>query len=313
MLSSRSPPTASKSAPSTSQIEEQHSCPDSPESIKASLPPASSLPLSSAGLSRSPDDISTLRLHMETQELEIKRLRLELQLAQGKLSATATSTSNDGEAQKAEKSEKFLGDQRAPQRIINPQDRPHIFAAGEPKLFNELTIVEFSAGYIVIVQRCKDQSRREAMLNHFHDLMVLVSSYTWSSVRTFHYKVVQSIVIGLASWGILSTPLNSPFSYPPLSSRTLQQTPQADLKTSPRPARPPSLRYHATKSASPGHGMKTARTKNASYGTSASSASEIIRPKAVQNGSILFPHAAQNPLATIDYMSACPQLLCFKP
>jgi len=89
VLSSQSPPAASKSASSTSQIGEQHY---SPESNKASLPPASSLPLSSAGLSRSPEDISTLRLHMETQELEIKRLQLELQLAQLKLSATATST-----------------------------------------------------------------------------------------------------------------------------------------------------------------------------------------------------------------------------
>lgn len=83
VLSSQSPPAASKSASSTSQIGEKHY---SPESNKASLPPASSPPLSSAGLSRSPEDTSTLRLHMETQELEIKRLQLELQLAQLKLS-----------------------------------------------------------------------------------------------------------------------------------------------------------------------------------------------------------------------------------
>lgn len=79
---SPSPPTR-KSAPSTSQ-HPQHGDQQyfSPDSNKGSLPQAPSMPISSASLPGSPDDLSKLRLHMETQELEIKRLLLELQLAQ---------------------------------------------------------------------------------------------------------------------------------------------------------------------------------------------------------------------------------------
>ena len=36
----------------------------------------------------------------------------------------------------------------------NPQDWPHKFAPGEPKLYNKLTMVEFLASYAVI-QRAK--------------------------------------------------------------------------------------------------------------------------------------------------------------
>ena len=53
--------------------------------------------ISFANLPGSPNDLSKLRLHVETQELEIKRLQPELQFAQIKLSpTTTTSTSKDG-------------------------------------------------------------------------------------------------------------------------------------------------------------------------------------------------------------------------
>lgn len=66
----------------------------------------------------------------------------------------------------------------------------------------------------MIVQRCKDQSRRAAMLSHFHDLMVLASSYTWSAVHAFQYKVVRSIEMGLASWWDSFDTFKQPFFLP---------------------------------------------------------------------------------------------------
>ena len=117
---------------------------------------------------------------MESQELEIKRLQLELQLAQLKLTSDTVKTPKQDESGKSgdRSGEKSLGYQRAPQRITNPQEWPHIFAPGEPKLFNELSMAEFSAGYTVIIQHCTDVSRREALISHFYDLMVLASTYT---------------------------------------------------------------------------------------------------------------------------------------
>ena len=147
----------------------------------------------------------------------------------------------------------------------------------------------------MIVQRCKDQSRREAMLSHFHDLMVLVSSYMWSAVRAFHYKVVRSIEMGLASWGDSFDTFKQPFFLPTALLANSSANFTSKLETSPRPAHPPSLRYRATKSSTPGHGMTTATTRNVPYGTSASSASVIIRPKAVQNGNTLSPPRRPEP------------------
>ena len=118
-------------------------------------------------------------------------------------------------------SEKSLGDQRAPQRITNPQEWPHniIFAPGEPKLFNELSMAKFSAGYTIIIQRCTDVSCRTALISHFHDLMVLASTYMWSAVRAYHYKVLRSMEMGLASWGDSLDSLKQPFFCQPLFSR----------------------------------------------------------------------------------------------
>ena len=168
--------------------------------------PSVPLPLSATAASPSQssrEDELQLRLHTETQDLEIKRLQLELQLAQLKLASNSVNAIKPDESAKTgdRSSEKSLGDQHAPQRITNPQEWPHIFTPGEPKLFNELTMAEFSAGYTVIIQRCTDVSRRAAFLLQFHDLMVLASIYTWSVVRAYHYKVLRSIEMGLVSWG----------------------------------------------------------------------------------------------------------------
>lgn len=122
---------------------------------------------------------------------------------------------------------------------------------------------------------------------------------------------------GVSKWaslpgGIPSTHSNTLFSYPPHSWRFRPPLTQADLKTSRRPALPPSLPYPAIKSATPGHGMTIARTRNAPCVISASSASANIRRKAAQNGSTPFPHAVQTPLLRIDYLPFHLQLLRFQ-
>ena len=153
---------------------------------------------------------------MESQDLEIKWLQLELYLAQLKIASNTVMTSKTDESVKSgnRSSEKSLGDQRAPQRITNPQEWPHIFAPGEPKLFNELSMAEFSAGYTVIIQRCTDVSCQAAPISHFHDLMVLASTYMWSAVHVYHYKVLRSIEISLASWGDSFDSLKQSFFLP---------------------------------------------------------------------------------------------------
>lgn len=146
---------------------------------------------------QSSDGLARLQLQKETEALQIERLQLELQLAQLKLQDTQPNR------EKADKQpgEKSLGDLKAPQKIIAPQEWPHIFAPGEPKLFHELTITDFSAGYAVILKNCQDLLLRSHLLDHFYNLMVLAGSYKWSAVRAFHYKVLRSIEMGLASWG----------------------------------------------------------------------------------------------------------------
>ena len=179
----------------------QAEIPKQSEKVLPSVPlPPSATAVSPPQSSRK--DQLKLQLHMESQDLEIKRLQLELQLAQLKIASNTVKTSKTDESVKSgdRSSEKSLGDQHAPQRITNPQEWPHIFAPGEPKLFNELSMAEFSAGYTVIIQRCTDVSHRAALISHFHDLMVLASTYRWSAVRVYHYKVLRSIEMSHASW-----------------------------------------------------------------------------------------------------------------
>ena len=96
---------------------------------------------------------------------------------------------------------KSLGDLKAPQKILFPQEWPHIHAPGEPKLFKDLTMAEFCAGFLSIIQSCSVDARRQAYIGHFHDLMILASNYNWSAVRAYHYKVLRSIELGLVKWG----------------------------------------------------------------------------------------------------------------
>lgn len=164
-------------------------------SPRLSLPAQSTAnPPSAAANTTTRRDLLELQLHDESQELEMKKLELQLQLAKLETSHDNSVTAHD--------STKSLGDAKAPQKTISPQEWPHIFAPGEPKLYNDLTLPEFSASFLVIIQRCEDQTRAVSLFAPFHYLMVLASHYKWSAVRAYQYKVLRSLEMGLVSWGV---------------------------------------------------------------------------------------------------------------
>ena len=135
-----------------------------------------------------------LQLQKESQELDIKKLKLQLQLAKlqgGQIASPTSAESSPG---------KSLGDLKAPQKNLHPQPWPHIYAPGEPKLYNDLSMPEFCARYLVIIHQSASKPHYAAVLDHFHQLMVLASAYQWSAVRSFHYKVLRSLELGLVKW-----------------------------------------------------------------------------------------------------------------
>ncbi|KAL9972505.1 hypothetical protein ACROYT_G018824 [Oculina patagonica] len=95
-----------------------------------------------------------------------------------------------------------------------PQQWPHILAPGEPKLYNELTLAEFTASYLAIVEKCPDATKKSLFLHHLHDLMSLACTYQWSAVRAFHYKVLRTLELGLAKWGDSFDGFKQPFFLP---------------------------------------------------------------------------------------------------
>lgn len=92
-------------------------------------------------------ELAKLQLQKETQKLEIKKLELQLQLAQLNPSSSVSLATDDYASGKS------LGDLKAPQKTLHPQPWPHIYAPGEPKLYCDISLPEFCAGYLVILQQ----------------------------------------------------------------------------------------------------------------------------------------------------------------
>ena len=194
----------------------------------------------SSKISKTPEtaNFDTVAHQNHALELEIQKLELQLELA--KL-APATPLSVPTAA--SDDSSKSLGDMKAPQKTCFPQLWPHIFAPGEPKLYSDLSLAEFCAGYIAILQQYPDGSNRfppGALLSHFHELMVLTCSYQWSAVRAYHYKALRSIEMGLVKWGDSFEPFKQPFFIPtallpPPDTISKSKKPQPKL-TSPSPS-----------------------------------------------------------------------------
>ena len=185
---------------------------DKKGAIPKTTPASSSLPEFSSCLQydqggtppNTQDEIIRLQLVKDNHDREIHKLELRLQLAQLEnkmVGSTPSEASNN----------KSLSDMKAPQKIVNPQQWPHIFAPAEPKLYGDLSLPEFCAGYLVIINQLVDKLCRTALINHFHELMILASTYQWPAVRSYHYKVLRPIELGLVQWGDSFEPFKQSF------------------------------------------------------------------------------------------------------
>ena len=162
----------------------------------------------------------------------MRKFELQLQLASIEWQVPSTNpTALDSSA-------KSLGDLKAPKQTLFPEPCPHIFAPGEPKLFTDLSLAEFCAGYAVIIQNCKIPSQKEQLLQHFQDLMTLASSYKWSAVRSFHSKVLRSIELGLTITSNDQTITSNSLSSSQLPSLTTQILSHPEPTESPRRSAP---------------------------------------------------------------------------
>lgn len=73
------------------------------------------------------------------------------------------------------------------------------------------------ADFIAIMQQHKDQqAQNEAFVDHFHDLIVLASSYKWSAVGAYHYNVLRSIELSLVKLETRLNPSNNRSLFHPL-------------------------------------------------------------------------------------------------
>lgn len=181
-----------------------------------------------------------LLLAKETQQLEVQKLQLQLELT--KLQASTGSVvpeSSSPASARLHDHTKSLGDLRAPQHMLFPQQWLHIFAPGEPKLYNELSLAEFTAGYLAIVEKCPDAPQKSLFLHHLADLMSLACSYQWSAVRAFHYKVLRALEMGLVRWGDSFDGFKQPFFISPNLLPSFGLTSQ-DKTRKTNPSRPPA-------------------------------------------------------------------------
>lgn len=166
-------------------------------------------------------DCGNLKLLKETHELEITKLKLQLELAtlSDKTTLFSPAGTNDSSA-------KSQGDLRAPQRTLHPQPWPHIYAPGEPKLYTELSLAAFTAGYLSIVHNTHDANIKQNLLEHLKYLMTLSCTYQWHAIRSLHYKVLRSLEMGLVQWGDSFDSIAQPFLIPPnLLSETSKPAP----------------------------------------------------------------------------------------
>ena len=159
--------------------------------------------------------------------------KLELQFELAKLALVSSQPSKPSFSD--ENSSKSMGDLKAPQKTRFPQPWPHIFTPGEPQLYSELSLPAFCAGYIAILEQYTDSLEipSEALLSHFHDLLVLACNYKWSAVHAYHYKVLRSIELGLVKWGDSFQSFKQPFFIP---SALLPENSPKESKQPPRPS-----------------------------------------------------------------------------
>ena len=180
--------------PSNDSVPQDGASPPPPPRETNSVPNVASQTLAQSASPEPPQDLDFRRLLLakETQMIEVEKLKLQLELA--RIQASSNSMISDGSnPAKLHDPTKSLGDLRAPQRTLYPQQWPHILIPGESKLYNELALAEFTTGYLSVIEKCPDAVQKSLFLHHLADLMSLACSYQWSAVRVYHYKVLHTL------------------------------------------------------------------------------------------------------------------------
>lgn len=127
--------------------------------------------------------------------------------------------------------------------------------------------------------------------------MVSASTYQWPAVRSFHYKVLRSIELGLVKWGDSFDHHKEPFFIP---SAMLAETGNKTTKTPIGGST--NSKFLAAKFVTSGHGMTTAPPRIAqSYMCAWCVNAPTTKLSVVPNASSPFLLAARNKLLGPDY------------
>jgi hypothetical protein len=82
-----------------------------------------------------------------------------------------------------------------------PQFHVYRGAARDTPAYDELTLQEFTAGYLAVVHASKAvQSAKDVQLLHLQRLMTDAQSHTWDNVRNFHGILLQQIEQRRLTW-----------------------------------------------------------------------------------------------------------------
>ena len=131
---------------------------------------------------------AALQLQKETQELEIKKLEQQLQFCQ--LQGTQIASPNSTKLSPS----KSLSNLKEPQTSLQAQPWPHIFALGEPKMYNELSMLSFAW----VIQSCTAKghqtpfrrSSRTSPPTHDPGINLLVVSCQFITLQSFSFPQV---------------------------------------------------------------------------------------------------------------------------
>ena len=106
---------------------------------------------------------------------------------------------------KSSRSKRSGKDRKITSRVRYPQDWPHSFLSlhyvDKDKKYDQLTMSEFCAGYLTIMENISDRKILSYRTTHLKDLMYLTTKYNWKAVLNFHAACLLEIERGQMEWG----------------------------------------------------------------------------------------------------------------
>ena len=93
----------------------------------------------------------------------------------------------------------LTSDYKFPQKWPHSFLNPH-FVHSKEKNYEDLTISEFCAGYLTIVEN-ESEEKREHRIAHLKELMYLSTRFTWKCVLDYHGACLLEIERGHLKWG----------------------------------------------------------------------------------------------------------------